>query len=114
MNNYDGNFVIFSSYSLDQLDAIAQSCDSTDIKETIRQIFIWMHFSEEKWNSSTLESSESICEILKIIAPNQATTILNAHWNSNNRKVEFKPIFTEKGLCYTFNSINSHEMFTNE
>lgn len=47
----------------------------------IRQTFIWMNFSEEKWNFSALENSESICETLKTIAPSQAISISNAHWN---------------------------------
>lgn len=58
--------------------------------------------------------TQPIYETIRAIAPSEEMTISNVFWASNKRKIEFEPIFTEEGLCFTFNSINSHEMFTDE
>lgn len=48
------------------------------------------------------------------MSPNQSAVIHEAVWNKRMVGMDFKPIFTERGLCFTFNSMNSREIFTDE
>lgn len=55
---------------------------------------------------------QSIYETIKEVAPNQESVILAA--SRIGFQVQFQPIFTQEGLCFTFNSINSRDLYTNE
>lgn len=46
------------------------------------------------------------------MSPAMNDVIKNA--NLGNKAINFNPIFSSEGLCYTFNSLNSREIFTDE
>lgn len=53
---------------------------------------------------------ESIYRVIEEITPSTNFTLI---WNNAPMKNELiTPIFTEEGFCFAFNSINSHEMYT--
>lgn len=56
--------------------------------------------------------TESIYETIRKISPERSSTIVFSTWLGQVEHLQ--PIFTGEGLCYTFNSINSREIYTDE
>lgn len=69
---------------------------------------IW--FREDKFEN------ESIFEIIREIAPTLVDTLVDCKWGYRSRNCEktFVPTFTEVGLCFAYNALNSRDFFTNE
>lgn len=60
--------------------------------------------------------NESIYDVIERMAPSMDGTLYKCMWNY---KLEFcyeyfTPVFTADGLCFTFNGLNSHEVYTEE
>lgn len=61
-------------------------------------------------------TDESIYETLASLAPTFNETFQNGKLDGNeiNLSDYFTPIFTRKGYCFAFNSLNSNEIYTEE
>lgn len=77
--------------------------------DTIMQICL--KFNRNDY-SALVQENPLICEIIKKLAPNQSAVIPAA--SRIGFPALFQPIFTREGLCYTYNSMNSREIYTNE
>lgn len=60
--------------------------------------------------------NESMYQIMRDMAPTCDVTLSYCLWRNSVRPCHelFKPVFTERGYCFAFNALNSHEMYTNE
>lgn len=56
--------------------------------------------------------TESIYETIRKISPKQSSIIVFSTWLGQLEHLQ--PIFTGEGLCYTFNSINSRDIYSDE
>lgn len=79
-------------------------------------------FCENRIASSILEmfpdefADDSILSIIKEMAPQLNDTIVMCRVFDLDRECSdiFFPIFTEVGLCYTFNVLNMNDLLTDE
>lgn len=53
-------------------------------------------------------------EVIHSVSPNQSSVILQSIWKDIMRDVKMSPIYTQEGICFTLNSINSREIYTDE
>lgn len=81
----------------DQLDAIVSIC----IMEMPRLA-----------NGVKIPRTESVYKTITRMGPNIDSVILFASFKKT--VVRFEPIFTPDGLCFTFNSLNSRDIYTDE
>lgn len=60
--------------------------------------------------------NESIYEVIKDIAPNLNDTLIECMWQYEYRHCSefFAPVLTEVGACFTFNALNTHEIYTDQ
>lgn len=82
---------------MDRLDAISQTCVKT------HNVFAY---------DGLTPKNVSIYDIIKEISPNQGSVLMEPRWKDRVEVANFEPIFTEEGLCFTTNSINSRDIYT--
>lgn len=59
--------------------------------------------------------SELFYAIMKALSPKRDSIVPHILWNSRNViHTKFEPVFTNEGICFTFNSFNSREVYTDE
>lgn len=61
---------------------------------------------------------ESVYDIIQDISPNFNQSVdmcdFRGHYDDDRCSEFFLPILTEEGVCFTFNALNSHEIYTEE
>lgn len=90
-------FMNFSAYRINRFDAIMHLC--------FKEVINWREPLD-------IPRTETIYKTIKGISPDQSSVILFATWLG--QIAHFKPIFTGEGLCYTFNAINSKDIYSDE
>lgn len=88
---------------LEQLEALIQVCDSTMFK----RFHLGGNFSDPSIIKTLYEISVKI---------DQSMDGVPCEWRGNSTPCEelFQPILTEDGFCFTFNSLNSQDIYTDE
>ena len=63
-------------------------------------------------------ANESIYHTIQDIAPSFEDSLAGCNWNGmgefHSCSTRMTSILTDEGLCFAFNALNSHEMYTNE
>lgn len=64
--------------------------------------------------SNTKFTNTSIYDIMEDIAISVNDITIYCEWREEFQNCTdfFEPIFTDDGLCFVFNALNSHEMYT--
>lgn len=84
------------------LEVLLQICDL--------QAFTEFHYSGENMTNA------SIVRTLYDMSIKIEDSMLDCKWRSKKTSCEslFRPILTEEGFCFTFNSLNSRDIYTEE
>lgn len=67
-------------------------------------------------NLTTLHMNRTAIDIMREVAPPQKKTIPYCSWRDQTEMCDglFQRVITEEGVCYTFNALNSEEIYTDE
>lgn len=84
---------------MERLEALIQICDA----ETF-----------EGFVDSKNTTDASIVQTLHDMSLKLNDSIEDCKWRNKNKKCSelFRPILTEDGICFTFNSLNSQDIYT--
>lgn len=60
--------------------------------------------------------NDSVYSLIEEMAPTCNETLSNCEWRGENHLCTnlFQPILTDRGICFTFNALNSHDIYSEE
>lgn len=72
-----------------------------------------MHYGD----TSETFANNSIFDVLQDMAPDSHSVVMSHKWKYetfSSIEAEISSVLTEEGLCFAFNAVNSHEVYTDE
>lgn len=89
-------------FRLKRMETVLQLCDA--------------HIAVDNFNIGTNFTNSEFFNVLNEIAPTYNDTMFFCKWRNeaNFCNEYFRTTITEEGVCYTYNALNSHEIYTDE
>lgn len=84
------------------MEAIIQLCDA--------------HIATDNFEIGTEHTNKTLFNIIRDVAPSFNDTMFFCKWRNDYPPCRdlFSPVLTEEGVCYTFNDLNSEDIYTDE
>lgn len=84
-----------------RMEAVIQLCDAHTV---------------DNFKIGTAHTNGTLFDIIKDIAPTYNDTMFYCKWRNEDNFCDafFRPILTEEGVCYTFNALNSRDIYKKE
>lgn len=84
------------------MEAVLQLCDA--------------HIAVDNFNIGNNFTNSEFFDVIKEVAPTYNDTMFFCKWRNevNFCDAFFRTTMTEEGVCYTFNALNSRDIYTDE
>ncbi|XP_031627361.1 pickpocket protein 28-like [Contarinia nasturtii] len=104
-------------HDLDRINAHMYMKESSSIEATqLSTLALFCPTLYRKYKSNVEFANESMYRMIEDLAPNQDYVIHSCRWQQNkvNCLEYISPVITDEGFCFTFNPLNSYDMYTEE
>lgn len=85
-----------------RMEAVIQLCDA--------------HIATDNFDIGKNHTNRTIFDVIQDVAPSFNDTMFFCKWRNDYPRCSdiFRPVLTEEGVCYTFNALNSRDIYTAE